>query len=74
MARKPQKERVLEYMREFGSITTLDAFNDLGITRLSARIFELKAEGHEIEAKDECYKNRFGENVRYARYSLKNMS
>lgn len=36
-----QKEMVLDYIREFGSITPLDAFGDLGVTRLAAVIFEL---------------------------------
>lgn len=69
--RKSQKQRVLEYIQQFGSITTLEAFSDLGITRLSARIYELRDEGHEIEASDELCKNRFGETCRVARYSLK---
>ena len=30
--------RVINYMREFGSITTYDAFVDLGCTRLSEYI------------------------------------
>lgn len=31
-----QKQMVLDYIREFGSITPLDAFKDLGVTRLAA--------------------------------------
>lgn len=37
--------RVFNYIKDFGSITTLQACNDLGETRLSARIFELKDKG-----------------------------
>jgi hypothetical protein len=40
-----QKKMVLDYIREFGSITPLDAFKDLGVTRLAAVIFELKEDG-----------------------------
>ena len=40
---------VLDYIREFGSITPLDAFRDLGITRLSAIVFRLREEGHDID-------------------------
>ena len=36
MARRTQADRVLEYIQKFGSITTLQAFRDLGVTRLSA--------------------------------------
>ncbi len=41
-------QRVFNYIKEFGSITTLEAYNDLGETRLSARIFELKDSGFDI--------------------------
>ena len=34
-----QKEMVLQYMQDFGSITPVQAFQDLGIMRLGARIF-----------------------------------
>ena len=37
-----QNERVHEYLKKHGSITTKDAYEQLGVTRLSARIFELK--------------------------------
>ncbi len=29
-----QKDRVINYMREFGSITSFEAYQDLGITQL----------------------------------------
>lgn len=53
-----QKQRVLDYMTEFGSITSLEAFRDLGVTRLSAVVFDLKAEGHDIDTKQEHGTNR----------------
>lgn len=58
-----QAERVLKYMRDFGSITQLEAMQDLGCMRLGARIFDLKREGYAI-------KNRYGEDTSYARYRL----
>lgn len=27
-----QKERIIDYIKQFGSITSLDAYRDLGIT------------------------------------------
>ena len=30
--KKTQAERVLDYIKKYGSITTLDAFRDLGVT------------------------------------------
>ena len=65
-----QKEMVLDYIREFGSITPIDAFRDLGITRLSAVVFNLREEGHNIEKVIETGRNRFGNQMRYARYSF----
>ena len=43
-------QRVFDYMVEFGSITSLQAFTDLGETRLSGAIFELKKKGVNIGA------------------------
>ena len=65
-----QKSMVLDCMEEFGSITPIDAFRDLGITRLSAIVFNLKEEGHDIDKVIETGKNRFGNRTRYARYSF----
>ena len=64
------KERVLKYMRDFGSITTLDAIRDLGDTRLSDKIYRLKREGYIIKTKQELGKNRYGEKTQFVRYSL----
>ena len=66
-----QKQRVLDYMEKFGSISSYEAFTDLGVTRLSAVIFDLKADGREIESKTERATNRCGEKVHFSRYSLK---
>ncbi len=66
-----QTERVLDYMRRFGSITTMQAFADLGVARLSARIADLKDEGFDIVSETLSTKNRYGEHVRYAKYSIR---
>ena len=63
-------ERVLQYIKDFGSITSKEAFNDLGYTRLSAAISEIKRDGHKIRKSYETSKNRYGQNVTYARYTL----
>lgn len=65
-----QEERITAYVKEFGSISTLEAFRDLGITRLSARIFDLEEKGVRFDRKTETVKNRYGEDVRYTRYSF----
>lgn len=63
-----RKKMVLDYIREFGSITPLDAFRDLGVTWLADVILELKEDGHDIRTERERGKNRFGQPTRYARY------
>lgn len=65
-----QKQMVLDYISEFGSITPLDAFKDLGVTRLSAVVFDLREEGYDIDKVIEKGMNRFGNHTRYARYSF----
>lgn len=66
-----QCERVISYIREHGSITTMDAFMDLGVTRLASRISELRRnQGYVFRQEYEHGKNRFGQQVHYMRYSL----
>ena len=37
-----QRQMVLQYIKDFGSITSYQAYIDLGITQLATRIKELK--------------------------------
>ena len=46
-----QSDRVLDYIKEFGSITQLDAIRDLGIMRLASRVSDLKKSGVYITSK-----------------------
>ena len=63
-------ERVYQYMREFGSITPMDAIKDLGYTRLACAINEMKRDGHKVKTEIETGRNRWGKHTHYARYSL----
>ena len=65
-----QVERVLKYIEQFGSITPMEAFRDLGITKLATRISELIDEGYQIKKEWVSSTNRYGEKVRYKKYSL----
>lgn len=65
-----QTERVLKYIEDYGSITSLEAFADLGVTRLSAAIFNLRKRGWPITSETEASTNRYGDTVHYARYKL----
>lgn len=65
-----QRDRVLQYIREFGSITSWQAYADLGITQLGARIFNLKERGYKFETTRIYATNRLGEKVHYDEYRL----
>lgn len=67
---RKQMQRVLDYIDEFGSITSLEAFKDLGITRLSAVIFDLRKAGYNIDDKTETQFNRYGEKAHFSRYFI----
>lgn len=66
-----QQERIIDYITRFGSITPAEAFIDLGCYRLAAQIFELQKKGYEFDHIWQSSTNRFGEKVRYMRYSFK---
>lgn len=71
MSKKPnKKQRIIKYIQDFGSITSKEAFNDLGITSFTARMSELRKEGYVFKVVTEKGKNRYGEPVIYKRYSL----
>lgn len=64
-----QSEMVIDYIREFGSITQLDALRDLGVMRLASRISDLKKDGYLIDSKPEAVLNRYGDKCYIKRYS-----
>lgn len=65
-----QCNRVLQHLQAYGSITPLEAMQEYGIMRLGARIYDLKKMGYSIDRIIETGKNRHGESISYARYSL----
>lgn len=66
-----QIEKIDQYIKEYGSITILDAFRDLGICNFTARTTDMRHAGYPIIGIWETGKNRYGENVRYMRYYYK---
>lgn len=66
-----QKERIVRYLKDEGSITALEAVKELGVLQLSARLCELIEDGYDFDKKTESSLNRYGERVYYTRYSLK---
>ena len=69
-----QKELILEYITRFGSITPMQAFSDLGITKLATRISEMKKDGMQFKIETIKSKNRFKKTVHYAKYSFPDKS
>lgn len=65
-----QCQRILDYMDQFGSISTLEAFRDLGVARLASRIHDLKSMGYKIISETKSSKNRFGEKTYFKEYRL----
>ena len=62
-------QRVYEYMEKYGSISSLEAFRDLGVTRLSACIFILR-KLYDIRDEWDEVPNRWGDKVRFKRYYI----
>lgn len=67
-----QCQLIIDYIKNFGSITTAEAMTDLGIYRLASRICDLKAAGYPIKSKMKTAKNRYGDTVHFKEYRLDN--
>ena len=65
-----QCDRILRHMKDYGSITSLEAMNEYGIMSLASRINDLRAEGIAIVSEVKTGKNRYGETTHFAVYRL----
>lgn len=65
-----QTQAVLEWLKTGDSISSFEAFKELGITRLSSIIFTLRRRGYHITSTNEKTTNRFGSTVVFSRYKL----
>lgn len=67
-----QSERISNYIMEHGSITPFEATLELGIIDLARSVSYMRQNGYtNIVGTPEKAKNRYGEPVRYYRYSFK---
>ena len=64
-----QTQRLLEHLK-LAPITPMEAWSELGIYRLGARIWDLKKKGHSVSTTLVDVTNRFGEVCRVAQYRL----
>jgi hypothetical protein len=65
-----QNERLLVHLNTGASITPMEAWRELGIYRLGARVFDLRKQGNKVEKKTAVVMNRFGEECHVAKYRL----
>lgn len=68
--KETQCQRILKYIEDFGSITSLQAMQDLGCMRLASRINDLKKMGLPIKKRTASANNRYGEKVYFAEYYI----
>lgn len=66
-----QGEAILEYLKHHETISPMDAFYELGITKLATRVGELIRDGYKITKTPVNGTNRYGESTRYMVYALK---
>jgi putative heme iron utilization protein len=65
-----QEQMILNYIKKYGYITTLEAVKNLGILQCPARIFGLKRRGYNIQTRKRRVENRFGKTRDIVEYYL----
>lgn len=65
-----QSDQILAHLQSGQTITSLEAIELYGCTRLGGRIYDLHEAGHKIISEMIPVTNRAGKTVRVARYSL----
>ena len=65
-----QRDAIIEYITEFGSITPMQAFSDLGITKLATRISEMRKDGMRFNIEMVTVEGRYQRTVTFAKYSF----
>lgn len=65
-----QCQQIIEFIKEYGLITSAAAMQDLGIYRLASRICDLKKMGYPIKSHWVTSVNRYGAPVKYKAYGL----
>lgn len=67
-----QKQRVIDYLQKHAEITPMEAFADLGITKLATVVSELIREDNApIEKVWKRSTNRYGEPVMFMSYRMR---
>ena len=64
-----QGQRIVQFCKEFGSITAWQAMKELGVMRLASRIHELRSKYNITDVWVDDI-NRYGDKIRYKRYVI----
>ena len=65
-----QRDMILRFMEDYGSINPAQAIEEFGCYRLGARIWDLRDAGYSIKTEMVERVNRYGRKVKFAQYSL----
>lgn len=68
-----QRQKIINHIRKYGNLTSLEATTKLGITQFATRISELEEMGYEFKKEWESRKNKNGEIKHFKRYYLADM-
>ena len=65
-----KKERLMNYLNEYGSITSFEAFTELFDTRLSDTIYRLEKDGKRFKRETKKKVGYLGKPITFYRYYL----
>lgn len=65
-----QETKIIEFIRDNGSITTRQAMTELGCFRLASRINEMRKHGIPVDVEMVTVPTRDGKTARVARYTI----
>ena len=69
--RASKTQKVLDHLKEYGSITSWEAIDNYGATRLSAIIYNLRKH-HKIESVNRIDTDKYGNEATYTKYIIIN--
>lgn len=72
MEKKTQTSEILKYMKKHrkSGITSMEAFQNFGATRLSGTMYSLKKQGYQIITEPRIVKTRYGRSTQVSAYKL----
>lgn len=65
-----KKEKVLEHLKKYNTITSLEAIDKYSATRLSAIIYSLRKTGYKIITEKIQFIDKYGNKSYYGKYIL----